>query len=117
MKEELPNPLYLNFHNVTSVLKISAPKYQEVGIPHFPFIFQIASALRRAGYKTSQCHCDPLALKTDAPGRVVFDCFRAYFQQKQLEEKKEWLENQPDGFVKEFLSKPATGTVLCYLIV
>lgn len=39
MKEELPNPLYLNFHNVTSVLKISAPKYQEVGVPYFPFIF------------------------------------------------------------------------------
>ena len=69
------------------------------------------SALRRLGYKTSQCHCDPLALKTDAPGEVVFDCFRAYFREKQLESRGEWLQNQPEGFVKTFLSQPATGTV------
>lgn len=99
MQEELPNPLYLNFHSVTSVLKMPAPKYQE-----------IVSALRRLGYKTSQCHCDPLALKTDAPGEVVFDCFRAYFQEKQLESRKDWLEKQ-EGFVKTFLSEPAKGTV------
>ena len=67
--------------------------------------------MRRAGYHTSQCHCDPLALKTDAPGSVVFDCFRAYFQEKQWETKKEWLDKQPDGFVKTFLSQPATGKV------
>ena len=69
------------------------------------------SALRRAGYHTSQCHCDPLALKTDAPGDVVFDVFRAYFREKQLKEKEEWLAKQPEGFVKQFLSQPAKGTV------
>lgn len=99
MREELPTPLYYSFHGVASTLKMTAPKYAE-----------IASALRHAGYRTSQCHCDPLALKTDAPGTVVFDVFRAYFQRFQLEGKKEWLESQPDGFLKRYLSQPATGT-------
>ena len=99
MREELPTPLYYSFHGVASTLKMTAPKYAE-----------IASALCHAGYRTSQCHCDPLALKTDAPGTVVFDVFRAYFQRFQLEGKKKWLESQPDGFLKRYLSQPATGT-------
>lgn len=99
MKEELPIPFYYSFHGVTSTLKMTAPKYIE-----------IASALRRAGYQTSQSHCDPLALKTDAPGSVVFDVFRAYFQKFQKEAKKEWLEALPDGFAKKWLTEPASGS-------
>ena len=59
----------------------------------------------------SQCHCDPLALKTNAPGSVVFDIFRAYFRQFQMEEKKDWLEQLPDCFAKQYLSQPAEGEV------
>ena len=83
-------PLYFSFHGVASALRLSAPKYQE-----------IASALRNAGFATSQCHCDPLALKTNAPGEVVFDVFRAYFRKFQLAE----------GFAKQYLSQPATREV------
>lgn len=89
MQEEVPSPLYYSFHGVTSSLRLTAPKYQE-----------IASALRHAGYTQSQCHCDPLALKTNAPGSVVFDIFRAYFRQFQMEEKKDWLEQLPGLFCK-----------------
>ena len=32
MKEELPDPLYFSFHGVTSVLKMTAPKYVEVRV-------------------------------------------------------------------------------------
>ena len=98
MQEEVPSPLYYSFHGVTSSLRLTAPKYQE-----------IASALRHAGYTQSQCHCDPLALKTNAPGSVVFDIFRAYFRQFQMEEKKDWLEQLPDCFAKQYLSQPAEG--------
>ena len=42
---------------------------------------------------------------------MVFDVFRAYFREKQLKEKEEWLAKQPEGFVKQFLSQPAKGTV------
>ena len=100
MQEETNTPLYFSFHGITSTLHLAAPKYQE-----------IASALRHAGYTQSQCHCDPLALKTNAPGSVVFDIFRAYFRKFQMEEKKEWLEKLPDGFVKSFLSQPAEREV------
>lgn len=100
MQEEVPSSLYFSFHGLTSSLRLTAPKYQE-----------IASALRHAGYSQSQCHCDPLALKTNAPGSVVFDIFRAYFRQFQLEEKREWLEQLPDCFAKRYLSQPADGEV------
>ena len=53
--------------------------------------------------------CDPLALKTDAPGDVVFDVFRAYFREKQLPQDEKWEARQPEGFVKRFLLEPATG--------
>ena len=99
MREELPIPFYYSFHGVTSTLRMTAPKYGE-----------IASALRRAGFRTSQSHCDPLALKTDAPGEVVFDVFRAYFQQFQREGKEAWLEALPDGFAKQWLTAPAKGS-------
>lgn len=66
MQEELPQPLYFSFHGMTSFLKMTAPKYVEVSFGGKVYR-QIVSALRRAGYHTSQCHCDPLALKTDAP--------------------------------------------------
>ena len=85
MQEEIAMPLYFSFHGVASALRLTAPKYQE-----------IASALRNAGFATSQCHCDPLALKTNAPGEVVFDVFRAYFRKFQLAEKQEWLEKLPE---------------------
>ncbi|KAK8819165.1 hypothetical protein WA538_001739 [Blastocystis sp. DL] len=97
MQEEIAMPLYFSFHGVASALRLTAPKYQE-----------IASALRNAGFATSQCHCDPLALKTNAPGEVVFDVFRAYFRKFQLAEKQEWLEKLPEGFAKQYLSQPAT---------
>jgi N2,N2-dimethylguanosine tRNA methyltransferase len=100
MQEEIAMPLYFSFHGVASALRLTAPKYQE-----------IASALRNAGFATSQCHCDPLALKTNAPGEVVFDVFRAYFRKFQLAEKQEWLEKLPEGFAKQYLSQPATREV------
>ena len=69
------------------------------------------SALRRAGYHTSQCHCDPLALKTDAPGDVVFDVFRFYFREKQLKEMEECQWIHAEGFLYLFLSLRAKCTV------
>lgn len=96
MQEELPQPLYFSFHGMTSFLKMTAPKYVEVSFGGKVYR-QIVSALRRAGYHTSQCHCDPLALKTDAPGDVVFDVFRAYFREKQLPQDEKWEARQPEA--------------------
>lgn len=93
-------PLYFSFHGVASALRLTAPKYQE-----------IASALRNAGFATSQCHCDPSGAEDQRAGEVVFDVFRAYFRKFQLAEKQEWLEKLPEGFAKQYLSQPATREV------
>ena len=41
MKEELPTPLYFSFHGITSVLKMTAPKYQEVWIIRITVIHRL----------------------------------------------------------------------------
>jgi len=61
MSEELKDvPLFYSLSELTSTLHLSAPPYDEVKY-----------AIINAGYRISQFHQEPLAIKTDAPSSVV----------------------------------------------
>jgi hypothetical protein len=41
-------------------------------------MMEFKSALINAGYRVSNFHKDPLAIKTDAPNSIIWDIIRAY---------------------------------------
>lgn len=59
--EELDNPLYLSLNEIGSIMKTSVPP-----------LLTIKSALLNGGYRVSISHCNPRAIKTDAPLSVVW---------------------------------------------
>jgi tRNA (guanine26-N2/guanine27-N2)-dimethyltransferase len=52
-----------------------------LGLTHCPPRATVARALQSAGYRVSQQHSDPLALKTDATSEVIFDLYRSWVKQ------------------------------------
>eukprot|EP01039_Chlorochromonas_danica_P003441 gene3441-3769_t len=68
MSDELKDvPLYYSLPDLASTAQIKVPTIAEV-----------QAALASAGYRHSQFHHDPYALKTDAPSKVVWDIIRSY---------------------------------------
>lgn len=68
MSDELKDvPLYYSLPDLASTAQIGTPT-----------IAEFSSALRNAGYRYSQFHHDPHAVKTDAPNAVVWDIIRAH---------------------------------------
>jgi len=59
-------PLYWSYPDICKTLRIHSPSPKLV-----------YSALLNAGYRISQTHCSEMGFKTDAPQKVVWDCFRA----------------------------------------
>jgi len=59
-------PLYWSYPDICKTLRIHSPSPKLV-----------YSALLNAGYRVSQTHCSDMGFKTDAPQKVVWDCFRA----------------------------------------
>ena len=45
-----------------------------------PDLQSMRSALLNAGYRVSQSHTDPLAIKTDAPQEFVWDVLKAWME-------------------------------------
>ena len=79
VSEELPDvPLYYTLPDLCSTLHCACP----------PTI-KMKAALVNAGYRLSAYHKEPLAIKTDAPNRVVWDILRAWCK-----------ENPPPGSTK-----------------
>lgn len=67
-RDELPDvPLFWRLPDLCHTLGIGAPKSD-----------LIRAGLLNAGYRVSGYHKDPLAIKTDAPVRVVWDILRAH---------------------------------------
>ncbi|KAJ1360821.1 RNA methyltransferase tRNA(m5U54)methyltransferase [Parelaphostrongylus tenuis] len=65
VSEELDVPLYYEHDQLFNVVKCSVPK-----------LVAVKSAILNAGYKVSGSHCNPRALKTDAPVRFLWDICR-----------------------------------------
>lgn len=59
-------PLYWSYPDICKTLRIHSPSPKLV-----------YSALLNGGYRVSQTHCSDMGFKTDAPAKVVWDCFRA----------------------------------------
>ncbi|PIO73438.1 hypothetical protein TELCIR_04596 [Teladorsagia circumcincta] len=65
VSEELDVPLYYEHDQLFNVVKCCVPKSVAV-----------KSAILNAGYKVSGSHCNPRALKTDAPTHFLWDMCR-----------------------------------------
>eukprot|EP00775_Hariotina_reticulata_P009103 gene9103-9272_t len=60
----------------------------------------LRSAFINAGYRVSGSHANPLALKTDAPPRVVWDIIRTWIKQHPVKAP------EPGSYAAAILSKP-----------
>lgn len=68
VSEELKDvPFHYNISDLASTLRIQVPT-----------MVAMQSALINAGYRVSQFHREPLAIKTDAPDDVIWDIMRAH---------------------------------------
>lgn len=65
VNEELDDVLYYEHNQMANVVKVSVPKSQSV-----------RSAILNAGFKVSGSHCNPRAIKTNAPMHLLWDIYR-----------------------------------------
>ncbi|CAD6187051.1 unnamed protein product [Caenorhabditis auriculariae] len=77
VNEELEVPLYYEHDQLANVVKISVPK-----------AVNIRSAILNAGYKVSGSHCNPRALKTDAPLTFLWDLYRQVAKDTNVDREK-----------------------------
>jgi len=78
ISEELIDvPLYYTLPQICATLHCTSPKMAE-----------IRAALANAGYRSSQSHRDPDAIKTDAPPRIIWDIMRCWCQKHPISEKR-----------------------------
>eukprot|EP00002_Diphylleia_rotans_P030036 TRINITY_DN6152_c0_g1_i1.p1 TRINITY_DN6152_c0_g1~~TRINITY_DN6152_c0_g1_i1.p1 ORF type:complete len:483 (-),score=75.56 TRINITY_DN6152_c0_g1_i1:742-2190(-) len=71
VNSEIPDiPFYYSLHGICSVVHCSSPQMA---------VFR--SALMNAGYKVSGSHCQPLALKTNAPNKFIWDMIRTWVKE------------------------------------
>lgn len=94
--EEIDVPLYYEHDQLFNVVKCSVPKSMAV-----------KSAILNAGYKVSGSHCNPRALKTDAPTRFLWDICR--FAAKEANVLAERHDEKAPG--RKILSEPITSEI------
>ena len=71
VSEELPDvPLHYDIHSMSHCLRVTPPPMA---------LFR--SAVINAGYRVSPAHCNPLAVKTDAPAKVLWDILRCWVKE------------------------------------
>lgn len=88
VSEELPDcPLHYDIHSMSQCLKATPPPMA---------LFR--SAVINAGYRVSPAHCNPLAVKTDAPSEVLWDILRCWVKEHPVKEQKE---KTPGGVILE----------------
>mmetsp|Transcript_18733 Transcript_18733/g.52364 ORF Transcript_18733/g.52364 Transcript_18733/m.52364 type:complete len:490 (+) Transcript_18733:736-2205(+) len=76
VSEELDTPLYYTIPGLCQALRCSSPPLKE-----------FKGAIMNAGYRVSGYHKEPNAVKTDAPGHVVWDIMRDWVQKNPLKKK------------------------------
>eukprot|EP01080_Neovahlkampfia_damariscottae_P004843 gene4843-8428_t len=65
-----------------------------------PPIHLIRSAILNSNYQVSQSHCDPNAIKTDAPITFLYDLLKSYIKKEDLK-----MKIQKDSVAEKILSK------------
>ncbi|KAJ3134464.1 tRNA methyltransferase 1 [Geranomyces variabilis] len=97
--EELPTPFYYDCAALSQTVKSNCPPLKE-----------IFSALLNMGYKVSTTHASPNSIKTDAPGRAIWDMMRAYvaLHHPSTTQKKFSTDDAPG---KHILAQETTSTV------
>lgn len=71
VSEELVDvPLHYDIHSMSHCLRVTPPPMA---------LFR--SAVINAGYRVSPAHCNPLAVKTDAPAKVLWDILRCWVKE------------------------------------
>lgn len=78
VSEELPDvPLFYSLPDMCSTLHCNSPR-----------MVDIHAALVNAGYRVSQQHKEPQAVKTDAPDEVVWDIMRCWVKKHPVSDKR-----------------------------
>lgn len=78
VSEELPDaPLFYTLPDICSTLHCNSPRMVDV-----------QAALVNAGYRVSQQHKEPQAIKTDAPDNIVWDIMRCWVRKHPVNEKR-----------------------------
>ncbi|KAG2382245.1 hypothetical protein C9374_005447 [Naegleria lovaniensis] len=97
-KSELPDaPLYHAVDHISSVLKCMNPPMTSV-----------KSALINAGFRVSQSHAKPNALKTDAPISFIYDVMKEWIKTNPVKPHKEDAKKTPGQVI---LEKPQQHTI------
>lgn len=77
-EELLDCPLHYDIHGMSQCLKVTPPPMA---------LFR--SAIINAGYRVSSSHCNPLAVKTDAPVEVLWDILRCWVKEHPVKAQTE----------------------------
>ncbi|OQS05091.1 N(2),N(2)-dimethylguanosine tRNA methyltransferase [Thraustotheca clavata] len=77
-EEVVDAPLYYTLHGLCKTLHCSQPRMD-----------QFQTAILNAGYKVSQSHKVPEAVKTDAPNDIIFDIMRCWVKKHPISKKHE----------------------------
>lgn len=80
LKEELELPMFMHLPSMCKTLRVSAPPAAS-----------IRQVLEKRGYRVSQSHTDPQAIKTDAPVELIWDILRQWVKKSgnSFPERKE----------------------------
>ncbi|CAN8074715.1 unnamed protein product [Agarophyton chilense] len=93
--EEVPTPLFLHLPSMCKALQISPPP--AAAVRHF---------LVSKGFKVSQSHTDPQAVKTDADPQFVWDILRVWADKVGNAAKKRKVEGDRPSVAQRILRKP-----------
>ncbi|KDO31183.1 N2,N2-dimethylguanosine tRNA methyltransferase [Saprolegnia parasitica CBS 223.65] len=77
-EEVVDAPLFYTLHGICKTLHCGQPRMD-----------QMQSAILNAGYKVSQSHKVPEAIKTDAPNDVIWDIMRCWVKKHPISKKHE----------------------------
>lgn len=76
-REELPCPLYMSLNEAAHIMKTSCPP-----------LMTYRSAYLNAGYRVSLSHCNPRAIKSDAPLAFFWKVFAKWLSENSVDPAK-----------------------------
>uniref|UniRef100_A0A1I7UW94 tRNA (guanine(26)-N(2))-dimethyltransferase n=1 Tax=Caenorhabditis tropicalis TaxID=1561998 RepID=A0A1I7UW94_9PELO len=97
VNEELDEILYYEHDQMANVVKVSVPKAQSV-----------RSAILHAGYQVSGSHCNPKAVKTNAPMQLLWDIYRQVAKDTNVDREKRLAKESPGYHI---LGQPITNKI------
>ena len=100
VQEELPDcPLHYDIHSMSQCLKATPPPMA---------LFR--SAVINAGYRVSPAHCNPLAIKTDAPTEVLWDILDVGYESTPSSRRRRRRRVRPSSASRQRPSRTGRGS-------